>query len=56
MEAIRDRYDGWHRNLVTEPLSVTDGVIEPPDGPGLGTQLDESLLDHPETVVHETTL
>jgi L-alanine-DL-glutamate epimerase-like enolase superfamily enzyme len=56
MEAIRDRYDGWHCTLVTDPLSVTDGVLELPEGPGLGTQLDESLLDHPETTVHETTL
>jgi len=56
MEAIRDRYDGWHRNLVTDPLSVTDGTLELPAGPGLGTRLDESLIDHPETIVHETTL
>jgi L-alanine-DL-glutamate epimerase-like enolase superfamily enzyme len=54
METIRDRYDGWHRNLVTEPLSVDDGTLPLPDGPGLGTELDEALLDHPDTEVRRT--
>lgn len=56
METIRDRYDGWHRNLVTEPLSVTDGALELPEKPGLGTSFDESLLDHDDTIVDETTV
>jgi L-alanine-DL-glutamate epimerase-like enolase superfamily enzyme len=55
MEAIRDRYDGWHRNLVTEPLSVTDGRCPLPEGPGLGTEFDTSLLDHPDVTVERTT-
>ena len=54
METIRDRYDGWHRNLVTEPLSVEDGRLPVPEGPGLGTTFDESLLDHPGTEVRRT--
>ncbi len=56
METIRDRYDGWHRNLVTEPLSVVDGELPIPDGPGLGTTFEESLLDHPDTTVRRTEL
>ena len=56
METIRDRYDGWHRNLVTEPLSVEDGSLPVPEGPGLGTTFDESLLDHPGTEVRRTEL
>jgi len=51
METIRDRYDGWHRNLVTDALPVRDGTLDPPPGPGLGTQFDESLLDHEATTV-----
>jgi L-alanine-DL-glutamate epimerase-like enolase superfamily enzyme len=54
MEAIRDRYDGWHNNLVTEPLSVEDGTLPVPDGPGLGTEFDASLLDHPDVRVRRT--
>jgi len=56
MEAIRDRYDGWHRNLVTTPLSASDGRLPIPRGPGLGTELDTSLLDHPDVSVRTTTL
>ena len=56
METIRDRYNGWHRNIVTEPLSVEDGVLPVPDGPGLGTEFNESLLDHPDTRVRRTEL
>lgn len=54
METIRDRYDGWHRNLVTETVPVRDGTLDVPPGPGLGTELDPALLDHPETTVRES--
>ncbi len=54
METIRDRYDGWHRNLITEPLPVRDGTLTTPPGPGLGTRFDESLLDHDATDVRRT--
>ena len=54
MESIRDRYDGWHRNLVTDALSVTDGRLPLPEGPGLGVSVETDLLDHPETAVRRT--
>jgi L-alanine-DL-glutamate epimerase-like enolase superfamily enzyme len=54
METIRDRYDGWHRNLVTEALPVRDGRLPLPEGPGLGTSFDESLLNDPSTEVRRT--
>lgn len=56
MESIRDRYDGWHQNLVTDQLSAKAGSIPIPDGPGLGVDLKSSLLDHPETEVKKSTL
>lgn len=55
MESIRDRYDGWHRNLVSDTLSAEDGAIPVPEGPGLGTEFREELLDHPETTVRMTS-
>ena len=55
MEAIRDRYDGWHRNLVTTPLPAVDGTISVPDGPGLGTEFDTELLDRPDVIVERTS-
>ena len=54
MESIRDRYDGWHRNLVTEPLPVREGVLGLPSGPGLGTKLDESILDREDVTLKRT--
>ncbi|MDR9429421.1 MAG: mandelate racemase/muconate lactonizing enzyme family protein [Natronomonas sp.] len=56
MEAIRDRYDGWHRNLVTTSLSATDGALPVPEGPGLGTEFNTDLLDHPAVSVRRTSL
>lgn len=56
MESIRDRYDGWHQNLVTDPLPVRDGTLPLPEGPGLGTEFEEELLDRPDVTVERTTL
>jgi len=54
MESIRDRYDGWHRNLVTEPLPVREGSLDLPPGPGIGTRLDESILDRGDVTVERS--
>jgi L-alanine-DL-glutamate epimerase-like enolase superfamily enzyme len=54
MESIRDRYDGWHGNLVTETFPARDGEIPIPEGPGLGTRYRTELLDHPDTAVRRT--
>jgi len=54
MESIRDRYDGWHRNLITDPLPARESTINLPEGPGLGTKLDPDILDHPDTTVERT--
>ncbi|MFC6864363.1 mandelate racemase/muconate lactonizing enzyme family protein [Halomicroarcula sp. GCM10025817] len=53
MESIRDRYDGWHRNLVTEGLDVVDGQSELPSGAGIGTELDRSILEREDVTVTE---
>lgn len=53
MESVRGRYDGWHRNLVTDGLDVVDGRSDLPTGPGLGTALDESILDRDDVTVAE---
>ncbi len=36
----------FRRELVNEPVNVTDGVVEIPDRPGLGITVDRSLLEH----------
>jgi len=55
MESIRDRYDGWHRKLVTDTLPVRNGSLALPEGPGLGIEIEPKILGHPETTVERTT-
>ena len=45
MESVRGRYNGWHRDLVTTPAGAEDGRLLLPEGPGLGTELSEAVLD-----------
>jgi len=45
MESVRGRYDGWHRDLITTPAGAEDGELVVPDGPGLGTELSEEILE-----------
>lgn len=54
MESIRDRYDGWHRNLITDGLSVRNGSLTIPEGPGLGVEINPDILDHPDTTLKRT--
>lgn len=43
-ETVRAALRGWYRDIVTELPVVTDGRIRPPEGPGLGTQLQSDFL------------
>ena len=46
-ESIED-FKGFHAELLKEPLQWVDGYIIPPDGPGLGVELDETVAaQHP---------
>ena len=55
-ESVRAFYRGWYRDLVTELPAVVDGMISPPDGPGLGTALQPDVLERPGTRVRRTRL
>lgn len=46
-ESVRAYYQGWYRDLVTELPIIESGRIRPPEGPGLGTQLQPDLTDRP---------
>jgi galactonate dehydratase len=39
MEMVRGFYEGYYKDVMTNPLIVTDGYIEFSDLPGLGTAL-----------------
>jgi galactonate dehydratase len=42
-EFVRAFYYGWYSELLTDLPPVADGTIAPPEGPGLGTQLNPEL-------------
>lgn len=44
MESVRGRYDGWHKDLITDSMGGGDGRLEVPDRPGLGTELSDDVL------------
>ena len=43
--------DPWEEKLLTNPMKVQNGYIQPPEGPGLGTDLNiEEINKHPYNV------
>ena len=48
LEGIKTWTDGLHATLLRRPIVWQDGVVVPPDGPGLGVELDEQVAEaHP---------
>ncbi|MGB6455795.1 MAG: mandelate racemase/muconate lactonizing enzyme family protein [Streptosporangiaceae bacterium] len=54
METSRAFYDEWYPSLVTTNISVVDGCLLAPAGPGLGTQLRPEVLARPDAVIRES--
>jgi len=44
-ESIRNRYRGWHADLVTDAAGIENGRLQLPEGPGLGTELADEVLE-----------
>lgn len=42
LESI-ERFEGFHARLLKTPIRWEDGYVIPPDGPGLGVELDEEV-------------
>jgi L-alanine-DL-glutamate epimerase-like enolase superfamily enzyme len=53
-EFVRAYYSSWYRDLVTELPRVENGHVYPLSGPGLGTTLQPSVLERPDTVRRTT--
>jgi L-alanine-DL-glutamate epimerase-like enolase superfamily enzyme len=43
----------WSEDLLVDPLDLSDGTIEVPDRPGLGVELDESVLEEHEIATED---
>ncbi len=48
VETVRAYYDGWYNEVMTEPISIRDGMITVSGKPGLGTALREEVLRRPD--------
>lgn len=53
-ESVRAYYSGWYRDLVTVMPHIEGGMIHPMQGPGLGLELSDFVLDHPEVIRRRT--
>ncbi|WP_207471142.1 enolase C-terminal domain-like protein [Paracoccus fontiphilus] len=49
-EFTRAFYYGWYHTLVDRLPPIRDGMIRPPEGPGLGLQLAEGLERRPDAI------
>ncbi len=54
-EFVRAQYSSWYRDLVSELPTIRDGLIAPPEAPGLGTELQPDVHDRSDAVVRIST-
>jgi len=55
-EMVRAFYYGWYADLVTELPPLKNGMIQAPDGPGLGTRLLPDVPKRKDATVRRSTL
>ena len=55
-ETVRAFNASWYREVVTELPDIRDGYVYPPEGPGVGTELQPTLLRDPRLVRRTTEL
>jgi L-alanine-DL-glutamate epimerase-like enolase superfamily enzyme len=54
-ETVRAYYTTWYQDLVTALPSISDGEITPPEGPGLGLEINPDLLTRADAHVRTST-
>lgn len=50
-ESVRAYYTGWYTDVVTALPTIEDGMLSPPEGPGLGTSLRPEFLRRADVTV-----
>ncbi len=53
-ESVRALYTGWYTEVVDSLPLIADGMITPPEGPGLGLDLIDGLANRPDAVHRRT--
>ena len=56
LESVRAFYNGFYQNLVTDLPIIENGFAFPMNGTGLGTELKDTLLNSPDTIIKKTTV
>jgi L-alanine-DL-glutamate epimerase-like enolase superfamily enzyme len=51
LETGRNQISQWTRDIITAPVGVANGHLALPEGPGLGTALQEDLLNRKDLIV-----
>ena len=54
LESVRAFYRGIYKSFVTELPRIENGIAHAMEGPGLGTELSEELLNHPDTQIERS--
>ena len=55
-ESVRAFWSGWYGELVTALPVIEDGMVAPPEGPGLGTALRPELFERADAHIRTTAL
>lgn len=53
-ESVRALYTGWYTEVADTLPAVTDGMVAPPEGPGLGLSLKPEVFDRPDAITRQT--
>jgi galactonate dehydratase len=56
METVRSYYLGWYNDIVTDQISISDGMLSLAGKPGLGTALRPELLTRPDVHIEVSDL
>ena len=55
-ESVRAFWSGWYAELLTALPQIEDGMISPPDGPGLGTALRPEVFEREDARIRTTSV
>jgi len=50
-ESVRALYTGWYTDVMEALPVVKDGMVSPPSGPGLGTELRDAVFDRKDAII-----
>lgn len=53
-ESVRAHYTGWYTEVVDRLPVIDNGMIAPPEGPGLGLDLLDNLTERPDAIHRRT--